>query len=179
MKKLVYLIATLSFLISSCSSSIIDTSSLSTTYKSCSSSHHTDRNTMSTISMTGSSVDKKGESMHLYINGNTIEVELEENDTVRALIEILQESDIIFDVRDYGGFEKVGALGLSLPTNYTYIQAVPGDIMLYQSNQITIFYGSNSWSYTKIGHIVGYDETEMPDILGAGLVNMKIRFSII
>ena len=33
------------------------------------------------------------------------------------------------------------------------ITTEPGDIMLYSGNQIVIFYDSNSWAYTPIGHI--------------------------
>lgn len=66
---------------------------------------------------------------------------------------------------NYGGFEKVGTFEESLPRNDIQTTAVPGDIMLYQGNSIVIFYGTNTWAYTKIGTITGYSEEELRDIL--------------
>ncbi len=75
--------------------------------------------------------------------------------------EKLSECDITIDAREYGGFEKVGSLGFSLPKNDTQYSTDFGDIMLYQSNQITLFYESNSWSYTEIGHVDNLTQEEL------------------
>ena len=48
------------------------------------------------------------------------------------------------------------------------------DIVLYSGNQMVVFYGSNSWSYTRLGHISDKDEAEMADLLSQGDVKITI-----
>lgn len=98
------------------------------------------------------------------------------NSSVDALKEKLSEGDITIDAREYGGFEKVGSLGFSLPKNDTQYSTDFGDIMLYQGNQITLFYESNSWSYTKIGHVDNLTQEELKNIHGKG--DVKITLSL-
>ena len=102
----------------------------------------------------------------LKVNNNELTVKLAQNTATTALMEYLQRENITISAHDYGEFEKVGALGFSLPTDDHQITAQPGDIMLYQGNQITIFYGSNAWSYTKIGEIIGEAKDNLKDVLG-------------
>ncbi|MDE6274403.1 MAG: hypothetical protein K2L87_05085, partial [Clostridiales bacterium] len=87
-------------------------------------------------------------AMYITINGNKLEVDLAENSSVDALVERLKQGDIVYTANDYGGFEKVGNLGFSLPTDNTQITTQAGDVILYSGNQIVLFYGSNTWSYT-------------------------------
>ena len=47
------------------------------------------------------------------------------------------------------------------------ITTLAGDIVLYQGNQISLFYNSNSWSYTKIGKIKNINSEELKKTLGA------------
>ena len=75
---------------------------------------------------------------------------------------------------DYAGFEKVGALGTSLPTSNSQTTTQAGDIVLYQGNQIVLFYGSNSWSYTRLGTID--DLTSWTEALGSG--DVSVTFSL-
>lgn len=124
-----------------------------------------------------SNENSDGDNMFIYINNNRLEAELENNISVTALLDKLINEDIVFTVNDYGGFEKVGALGFSLPTVDTYYDAIPGNIILYQGNNITFMYGYNSWTYTKIGHIKGYNETELRSLLCAGLGRIEVRLS--
>ena len=77
---------------------------------------------------------------------------------------------------DYGYFEKVGPLGQSLPTNNQQITTEAGDIILYQGNQITIYYDRNSWNFTRLGKINGVTSQQLRDILGSGDVN--VTFSL-
>ena len=77
-----------------------------------------------------------------------------------------KNGDIIVKANEYGGFEKVGNLGFSLPKNDTYITTSAGDIVLYQGNQISLFYNSNSWNYTRIGKIQNVSEIELKNVLG-------------
>ncbi len=67
---------------------------------------------------------------------------------------------------DYGGFEKVGTLPLSFTTSNSQISTAPGDIMLYQGNQMVIFYGTNSWSYTRLGKIDNATAESVSQFLG-------------
>ncbi len=78
-----------------------------------------------------------------------------DNSGAQALKELLADGDITIRMSDYGGFEKVGSLGQSLPTENSQTTTQAGDIVLYQGSQIVIFYGSNSWSYTRLGKIDG------------------------
>lgn len=115
------------------------------------------------------------EEIYIKVNNNVLAVKLEDNDSTKALIRKLRESDIAIDAREYGDFEKVGDLGFSLPQNDKNIKTEVGDIMLYQGNQVTVFYGSNSWSYTRIGKIQNVSQDELKNILGNG--NVKLTFS--
>ena len=116
--------------------------------------------------------------MYLTINGNKIEVILAENCAVDALVEILTQGDITYTADDYGGFEKVGSLGYTLPTDNSQITTQAGDVILYSGNQIVLFYGSNSWAYTRIGKISGYSVSELRTLLGAGNGNVQVRISL-
>ena len=89
--------------------------------------------------------------MYITIEGKTMTVQLEDNSATRELIELLQQASITYTARDYGGFEKVGELGHSLPTSNEQITTQAGDVILYSGSQIVLFYGSNSWSYTRLG----------------------------
>ena len=97
--------------------------------------------------------DSTGMKMIVNANGTEFTATLESNSAAEALARIIESNPLELDLRDYGGFEKVGALGFSLPSSNRQITAHSGDIVLYQGNQIVMFYGSNSWSYTKLGHI--------------------------
>lgn len=117
-------------------------------------------------------------SIYLYVNENRLEVTLAENAAAAALVGILQEGDITYTARDYGGFEKVGDLGHTLPASDSHITAEPGDVILYQSNQIVLFYGSNSWSYTRLGKISDYSAEELRTLLGGGEGDIFVRLSL-
>lgn len=106
----------------------------------------------------------KGE-IFLSINGHKISVKLEENEATKALIELLKAGDITYRARDYGGFEKVGELGHTLPRSETQMTTEAGDVILYSGNQIVLFYGSNSWAYTKLGTVQDISAKEWKDIL--------------
>ena len=94
--------------------------------------------------------DQETTGIRLCLNGEEIPVTWEENDAVEALRGLLP---LRVELSPYGGFEQVGALGDSLPRNDTEITTEPGDIMLYSGNQIVLFYGSNTWQYTRLGRI--------------------------
>lgn len=107
----------------------------------------------------------KVENIKIKVNNEVLTVKLNQNSSTEALVEKLQQGDITVNTQSYGDFEHVGSLGFSLPTSDTQITTKSGDIMLYQGNQITLFYGTNSWSYTKLGEVIGEAKNRLKDIL--------------
>ena len=79
-------------------------------------------------------------------------------------------------MQDYGSFEKVGSLGTTLPTNDTQITTQPGDVILYQGNQITIYYDTNTWNFTQLGKVQDLTQQQLKEILGDG--NVTVTFSL-
>lgn len=113
-------------------------------------------------------------NMIVQVGGSTFTATLEENAAVDALVEMMEQGPVTIQMRDYSGFEKVGSLGTSLPTSNQQTTTQAGDIVLYQGNQIVMFYGSNSWSYTRLGHID--DLTGWEEALGGG--DVTVTFSL-
>lgn len=106
------------------------------------------------------------ETMKLTLKINDVEVDViwSDNDSVRALKNLAKDG-LTINMSKYGGFEQVGSIGSTLPSADTRITTNPGDIVLYSSNQIVLFYDSNTWSYTKLGHI-NLSKSELTDLLG-------------
>ena len=114
------------------------------------------------------------QKMNITINGVTQSVTLVDNAAAQALVARLRESPVTVTLNTSGGFEIWGALGFSLPTSNEQITAQPGDVILYNGSNICLFYGSNSWSYTRLGHIDGLTESELRTFLHAGESNIKV-----
>lgn len=93
---------------------------------------------------------------------------LVDNSSAAAFYELLKKGAVAIKMHDYGSFEKVGSLGTSLPRNDTQITTTAGDIILYQGNQITIYYDTNSWNFTRLGKVDGVTQAELKKILGKG-----------
>ena len=91
-----------------------------------------------------------------------------DNSSATAFYQLLKKGPLTVDMHDYGSFEKVGPLGTSLPRNDTQITTTVGDIILYQGNQITIYYDTNSWNFTRLGKVDGVTQAELKKILGKG-----------
>ncbi len=123
--------------------------------------------------------DEKMLNKQIFIKGfaDTLIVELYNTDAARALLDKLSEGDITLTVDDYGGFEKVGELGFDLPTDDKSTVTQYGDVMLYQGNQISIFYGQNTWEYTPIGHINGYSQTAFAGMMTKGKINIILSIN--
>lgn len=109
-------------------------------------------------------------NMKVQVGDTIFSATLEENAAVSALVDMMRESPVVLQMSDYSGFEKVGPLGTSLPVDNSQTTTHAGDIVLYNGNQIVIFYGSNSWSYTRLGHID--DLTGWEEALGNGDVTV-------
>ena len=115
--------------------------------------------------------------MNITVNNTVLEVSLASNAATRALIGRLQNGSVTYPSSSYGNFETVGGIGFSLPTNNTNITTQAGDVILYQGNQICIFYGSNSWSYTRIGRITNASQSQLRNLLSSGTVNITLSLA--
>ena len=116
--------------------------------------------------------------MYITIDGQTQTVTLVDNQATKTLVEKLQQAPVTVTLNSSGGFEIWGALGFSLPTSNEQINAQPGDVILYNGSNICIFYGTNSWSYTRLGKIDGLSESELRTFLKAGESNITITLSL-
>ena len=118
------------------------------------------------------------QKMYITIDGRTESVTLIDNSATQALVGKLQKTPITVTLSSSGGFEIWGALGFSLPTSNEHIKAQPGDVILYSGSNICIFYGTNSWSYTRLGHIDGLSESELRTFLHAGETDISVTLSL-
>ena len=118
--------------------------------------------------------EKSDNKLKISVNGTELTATLEDNSSAQALTELLKQGDITVDMNDYGNFEKVGDLPQSLPKNDEKITTVPGDIILYQGNKITIYYAENTWDFTKLGHINNITQEELKAILGDGNITVTL-----
>ena len=121
-------------------------------------------------------IEASGTMIYAHIGDQVLEIQLESNSSTDAFIEQLDKGDIVVELHDYGSFEKVGPLGMDLPTNDERITTEPGDLILYQGNQITIYYDTNTWSFTRLGKVQGLSQAELKAILGDG--DVTVTFSL-
>ncbi len=112
--------------------------------------------------------------LSLTIGEQNFQATLADTEAAAAFAQRLQQGPLDIDLRDYSGFEKVGALGFDLPADDRQTTTQPGDIVLYSGDQIVLFYGSNSWSYTRLGALD--DLSGWEEALGSGAVT--VRFSL-
>ena len=113
--------------------------------------------------------------LQLKIGESAVEVDWEDNESVEALKELVGKEPLTVQMSMYGGFEQVGSLGQSLPRTDSQTTTEAGDIVLYSGDQIVIFYGSNTWDYTRLGHITDKSAQEMSELLGNGDVTIVIK----
>ncbi len=101
---------------------------------------------------------------YISAGGKQIKVQMVDNAATGKLREMLDEGDLAINMTR-NGFEQYGSLGTSLPSDDTYITAKPGDVLLYNSNTICMFYASNSYSYTRIGKVQNMSNDELKELL--------------
>ena len=118
------------------------------------------------------------QKMYITIDGVSQPVTLYNNAATQALVAKLEEGPVTVTLNSSGGFEIWGALGFSLPTSNEQITAQPGDVILYNGSNICLMYGSNSWSYTRLGHIDALSENELRSFLKAGESNIEVTLSL-
>ena len=112
--------------------------------------------------------------LQLKIGETMVEVAWEDNASVAALLEMAKEEPLTIQMSMYGGFEQVGPLGTSLPKDDVQTTTEAGDIVLYSGDQIVVFYGSNSWAYTRLGKITDQTASDLEGLLSNGDVTLTI-----
>ena len=117
--------------------------------------------------------DSKERAFTMKIDDTVVDITWENNDSVNELMEYARDG-LTIEMHQYGGFEQVGSIGRTITRNDSQITTIPGDVVLYSGNQIVIFYGSNSWSYTKLGHI-NLDQDGLNDLLCKSNVTLKLE----
>lgn len=115
-------------------------------------------------------------SVYITVGGRSETITLVNNDATEDCWRFWQTAMSV-SMNDYGGFEKVGSLPMSLPTSDSRITTEPGDVILYQGRNLVIFYGSNTWSYTRLGKINSLSANEIRAFLGNGAVKITLSLS--
>ena len=114
--------------------------------------------------------------IYAHVNGKVLKILAADNSSADAFLDLLKTGDVAVEMHDYGSFEKVGPLGTTLPQNDEQITTEPGDVILYQGDQITIYYDINRWSFTRLGKVQDLSPAELKEILGSG--DAVVTFSI-
>ena len=105
-----------------------------------------------------------------------------ENDISEEIIDNSTESQISAgelektEITDQSAIEQVGSLEKSYTKNDEQITTHSGDIVLYSGDKIVVFYGSNSWAYTRLGKM-NIPEGDVTELLSNGDITLKIAIA--
>lgn len=113
--------------------------------------------------------------MKMIIADTEVKVLWEDNATVAEIKAAVEEGPITIDMSMYGGFEQVGSFGRSFIRDDKQTTTEAGDLVLYSGNQLVVFYGSNSWAYTRLGKIQGLSDAELTELLSNGDVTVTLK----
>ena len=125
----------------------------------------------------GASEETEEQALKMTIGSTPVSVKWEDNESVDSLKELCKDQPVIISMSMYGGFEQVGAIGADLPRNDIQTTTSSGDLVLYSGSQLVVFYGSNSWAYTRLGHITDKTSQEMTELLSGGNVTITLSIS--
>lgn len=114
--------------------------------------------------------------LQMLINGTAVAVAWEDNAAVDTLKELCNGQTLTIDMSVYGGFEQVGSIGTQLPRDDVQMTTEAGDIMLYAGDQMVVFYGSNSWAYTRLGRITDKSQAQLSELLSGGNVTITLTY---
>lgn len=126
------------------------------------------------ISMTE---NNENTNLTLSVDGTPLRVKWENNASVSALKELAAKGNLTIKAHQYGGFEQVGSLPQRIESNDVHMTAEPGNIMLYSSNSVVLYYGTNTWAYTKLGHIENLSEAQLKELLSGETVTFTFSLS--
>lgn len=126
------------------------------------------------IGIAGADAAQEAEAMKMWIGETAVSVTWEDNDAVRSLRDWIAQQPLTIGMSMYGGFEQVGPIGTDLPHDDAQTTTRAGDIVLYAGDQLVVFYGSNSWAYTRLGRVTDKTDAEMAELLGNGDVTITV-----
>lgn len=179
MKRLLVVLC-LSLMLASCgeesTSGSTDTSKAAASSAVQTTSEKESQTTMNSHSESTISSQESEKEFTMRIADTKVNVEWEDNDSVAALKQLAAEKPLTIDMSMYGGFEQVGGIGKTLPSDDKKIKTEAGDIVLYSSDQIVVFYGSNTWEYTRLGKVKDLSKGDLKDLLSNGDVTITISF---
>ena len=112
----------------------------------------------------------------MTIGDTPVSVDWEDNESVEALKDLCSNQPLTIQMSMYGGFEQVGSIGADLPQNDEQTTTSSGDIVLYSGDQIVVFYGSNTWAYTRLGHIADKTQAELNELLSNGNITVTLGY---
>ncbi len=121
--------------------------------------------------------DNQPAALQMAIGDTPVSVAWEDNDAVQALKELCKDQPLTIHTSMYGGFEQVGSIGTNLPQNDVQTTTSAGDIVLYSGNQLVVFYGSNTWAYTCLGHIIDQSPDDLANLLSNGDTTVTISLA--
>ena len=121
--------------------------------------------------------DEKTFELQMTIGNTPVSVDWEDNEAVEALKDLCRNQPLTIQMSMYGGFEQVGSIGTALPQNDMRTTTSAGDIVLYSGDQMVVFYGFNSWAYTRLGHITDKSAEDMAELLSNGDTVITISLS--
>ena len=120
--------------------------------------------------------DENSVDLQMTIGNTPVSVDWEDNEAVEALKDLCRNQPLTIQMSMYGGFEQVGSIGTALPQNDVQTTTTAGDIVLYSGDQMVVFYGSNTWAYTRLGHITDKTQAELAELLSNGNVTVTLSY---
>lgn len=135
---------------------------------------HNTTNDTSSVQVKSKNKAKAKVNITIEIGKKTYNAVLLNNKTTKALIKKLP---LTLDMGDMNSNEKYYFLPYTLPTNAKQVNKInSGDLMLYGSDCLVLFYDdfNTSYSYTKIGYVK--DASKLADVVGDG--DVKVTFAI-
>ena len=115
--------------------------------------------------------------LNIDVNGITLQVKLVDNSSVIAVKQLLRHGSLTIPMKDYAKMEKFGSFGVQLPRNDAYITTQSGDVILSEGNLLVIYYATNTWNFTRIGHIINFSSEKLKQVLGKGSITVTLSLS--
>lgn len=112
--------------------------------------------------------------MNIEVNGKNIPVRLYDNSSAKAVKELLKKGPFTLDMKDYAHMEKFGDFGMNFPTNDERITVGSGDVILSEGSLLVIYYGTNTWNFTRLGKVLNLTDAELKEILGKGNIRATL-----